>query len=700
LLLGGILLYARQAIFDSQGFANRAVDALEDERLREPLAEALVDQLIADTDPDLVNGRPILVSVTSGVIGTKAFESVFEQAAERAHRTVFTRDGDKLVLGLADGAALAIDGLRTVAPKLAKQLPKDASARLNDVVESKTALALVATAEDVRLLGLVLPALALVLLAGAAWVDRDRRRSLLTVAVAVAVAMGVGLALLLVGRALTLGQVPDEFRDAGAAVWDAYLGGLRTWLILALGAALLLAAAVSTSRRIDAADPLRWIGAALGRPASPAARAARAVALLVVGVVIVLSPQSFLYLLAVAVGAYAVFFALTELLFLVAPPPEEPGPGRTRPRIRLAPALVVAGALAAAAVVVVLVVSGGDERPGSQPRPAASIERCNGFAELCDRSLDEVVFPGVHNAMSAADEGFLIANNRKGIADQLDGGARALLIDAHWGRSEKGRKTIVTDLEAEGGEGKAREQAIEATSEDFVETAERLIQRQALGEVGAGKRGVYFCHVFCELGATPAVDVFGDIREFLETHPDEVVLLVIEDYVPPEKIEQGVTESGLIDYVHTPKPGLPLPTLRRMIASGKRVMVMAENEAGGSQIPWYVPAFEYAQETPYTFNTVEELESPASCDRNRGGAGNPLFQVNHWIEKMPRSPKTAAEVNSYDFLLRRARKCDRRRDLLANWLAVDFWEEGDLFGVAQKLNGLEPDAVPVYSETP
>ena len=44
--------------------------------------------------------------------------------------------------------------------------------------------------------------------------------------------------------------------------------------------------------------------------------------------------------------------------------------------------------------------------------------------------------------------------------------------------------------------------------------------------------------------------------------------------------------------------------------------------------------------------------------------------------------------------------CDRKRDLLANWLAVDFWEEGDLFGVAQKLNGLDPAAVPEYTETP
>ena len=233
-----------------------------------------------------------------------------------------------------------------------------------------------------------------------------------------------------------------------------------------------------------------------------------------------------------------------------------------------------------------------------------------------------------------------------------------------------------------------------------METAERLIQRQALGEVGGGEKGVYFCHVFCELGATPAVPLLEGITDFLETHPDEVIEIVIEDYVPPKEIDRAVTESGLIEYVYTLKPGKPLPTLRRMIATGNRVLIMAENRAGGAEFPWYAPAFEYAQETPFTFNTVPELEAPSSCDRNRGSPANPLFQLNHWIEAMPRSPKTAARVNSFDFLYGRAEECQDLRDRLPNWLAVDFWEEGDVFGVAQELNGLGPDAVPEYTETP
>ncbi len=45
---------------------------------------------------------------------------------------------------------------------------------------------------------------------------------------------------------------------------------------------------------------------------------------------------------------------------------------------------------------------------------------------------------------------------------------------------------------------------------------------------------MYLCHTFCELGATPLGDVLDDIHDFLVTHPDEVVVVINQDYVTPE----------------------------------------------------------------------------------------------------------------------------------------------------------------------
>jgi hypothetical protein len=695
LLVGGVLLYASRAVFDSDQFADRAASTLENERVREPLADAIVDGLIRHAESDLVNARPVLVSVTSGILDSGAFRAIFREAAERAHRGIFTREGNTLVLNLADGAALAIDALRSVSPRLAKDIPKDATARLNDVVESDAAIDLVQAAESVRFLGFVVPALGLVLMGVSIAFDRDRRRGFLTAAIAIAVACGVGLAALFVARALVLAQLDVGVRDAGAGVWDDFLGDLRTWFLLVLGAALIAAAAISTRARVEPAEPLRRIAAFAGRrPAGTLATVARALLVLLLGILIVLSPEAFLRILAVAVGAYAIFYALSELLLLIAPPvtPGDREPRPLRGRIRVRPAL---GAIAViAAIVAVVVVSGGDDEGGARARSAASIERCNGFAELCDRRINEVAFPSVHNAMSAANDGFLIANNQRPIPNQLDAGVRGLLVDAHYGREgDQGR--VVTALDREG---TTRSEIVDTVGEDFVRTAERLVGRIS-GTGGTGKPGTYFCHVFCELGAVPLVEELRRIVEFLETHPDEVLILFIEDYVTPADIERGFTEAGLVDYAYVQRPGVPLPTLREMIASGKRLLVMAENTGGGNEIPWYLQGFDFTQETPYTFHSPAELGAKASCDHNRGGPDNPLFQLNHWVEAVPRSPKTAAQVNSYDFLYERARRCDRERDLLANLVAVDFWEQGDLFEVTNSLNGLDRGAKPRYTET-
>jgi len=69
--------------------------------------------------------------------------------------------------------------------------------------------------------------------------------------------------------------------------------------------------------------------------------------------------------------------------------------------------------------------------------------------------------------------------------------------------------------------------------------------------------------------------------------------------------------------------------------------------------------------------------------------------MNHWIETAPASlPSNALVVNEYDFLLRRARACQRERRMVPNLIAVDFYKTGDLFRVCRAMNGVaEPVTV-------
>ena len=128
----------------------------------------------------------------------------------------------------------------------------------------------------------------------------------------------------------------------------------------------------------------------------------------------------------------------------------------------------------------------------------------------------------------------------------------------------------------------------------------------------------------------------------------------------------------------------PWPTLQEIADSGQRVVAFLESGKPGEA--FLHPAFDTIQETPFRFLEPGQF----SCAPNRGGTGGSLFQINHWIETAPTPrPSNAAIVNSYDFLLGRARQCAKKRGHVPNIIAVDFYRTGDLLRVVKRLNGLD-----------
>jgi hypothetical protein len=321
--------------------------------------------------------------------------------------------------------------------------------------------------------------------------------------------------------------------------------------------------------------------------------------------------------------------------------------------------------------------------PDALPPAPALTDACNGDRALCGRPLDAVVFPAAHNSMSAAEfDGWMFPNQEKGSVSLLGHGIRALLFDVHYGTPIGDR--VKTDIQDERASRAKFEKAVGA---EAVDAAMRI--RDRLTGPPTGRRAAYLCHGFCELGAVPLATMLEGVREFLVENPGEVLVLVIEDYVTPADIEAAFRESGLERFVYRGAVKAPFPTLREMIDSDERLVVFGENDTTG--VPWYHPAFEAIQETPYTFHAPSEF----NCRPNRGGPKAPLFQINHWIETTPTpKPSNAAIVNAHDFLLARARQCRKERGRLPNILAVDFALTGDVVGVAAELNGLAPAGSP------
>lgn len=73
----------------------------------------------------------------------------------------------------------------------------------------------------------------------------------------------------------------------------------------------------------------------------------------------------------------------------------------------------------------------------------------------------------------------------------------------------------------------------------------------------------------------------------------------------------------LLPLNYQPVSDVPWPTLGEMVRSGKRLVVMLENQTGGADAPWLINGFEFTQETPFTFPTADDF----TCDPNRGSSG-------------------------------------------------------------------------------
>ncbi|HET6548054.1 MAG TPA: hypothetical protein VFG79_06360 [Solirubrobacter sp.] len=666
LALAGVLAYADRTVFDADGFAARADAALQAPPVRAAAARRVVGAAL-QAEPDLVAARPLLEATVDGVVRSDAFRSLARSAVRDVHRSAFDRDARTVTLTVADVGILVAQAAERFSPGVAARIPQGLQARVTGV--RGAALEVAELAERVRRGAWLALALGVLAATAVVLLSRSRRAGMLRLAAAIAVAAAlVGAAAALAPRLAATG-VPAADRAALRALLGAWLDPLA-WMALAASAAgaVVALAAASLLRPVEPATLARRAWAMVATPPRrPAWRVVRAVAAGALGLAMVIWPTTFAAVAVVVVGALLFLAAVAELLRMATPAERAARRGRRRAPVVIAAAVLVAGAGGAAALAA-----------SDAPR-ARAVGACNGSQALCDRPLDRVAFVGTHNSMAADGEpGWLFAAQDAGIPAQLEDGVRALMIDTHYGFATP--RGVTTAL---GSGSKSRGKIADAVSEHFVRTAERL--RNRIGRRAEGTREVFLCHAYCEVGATRAVDALAEVHRFLVTHPEEVLILSIEDDTSAADTAKVIRDSGLIREVYHGPAGPPWPTLRELIERDERVLVLVEYDPGTE--PWMHRQDELVQETPFHFDTAAALAAPDTCRPNRGDTAGSLFLVNHWVDTSPAPrPSIADEVNARGFLGRRLARCERERGMLPNIVAVDFYRRGDVFAAVAALN--------------
>ncbi|RUS13793.1 PLC-like phosphodiesterase [Endogone sp. FLAS-F59071] len=274
---------------------------------------------------------------------------------------------------------------------------------------------------------------------------------------------------------------------------------------------------------------------------------------------------------------------------------------------------------------------------------------CNGDPSLCSKTYNEIAYITTHNAFGS------IANNPASnqhydIVTQLTDGVRGLMLHAY------------------------------ATT--------------------TGNTTIELCHTYCGLlDAGPLTATLVKIKTWLEANPNEVVTIFLGNYVPftPAQFAAAYAASGINTLVWTQPVGKPWPTLQTMINANQRLVNFIDVGANYTVAPWLMAEYDFVFETPYDNQTPASFVCTIDRPTNPADPASMMYVMNHFlygvdtigslVVEIPQ-PGTANTTNSEASLGAEATLCNSTFNRIPNFLAVDFYDEGQVFQVAAQLNGV------------
>ncbi|KAG0362000.1 PLC-like phosphodiesterase [Gamsiella multidivaricata] len=275
---------------------------------------------------------------------------------------------------------------------------------------------------------------------------------------------------------------------------------------------------------------------------------------------------------------------------------------------------------------------------------------CNGYADLCAKTYEQVAYATTHNAYAYTPAGALALNQNNDIPTQLNDGVRALMLDAYDTPSNN-----ANDIE--------------------------------------------LCHTSCNLlDAGTLSKTLGQIKTFMDANPNEVITIFWENAgnLTPAHFQTVYQAAGMSNYLYTQQESAAAwPTLATMISSGKRLVNFVDSGADAS-VPWLMAEYDFVFETPWQIS--KGAAYPCTVDRPKDQR-KPMYVLNHFISgnltvdgqqiSIPQ-PGLASQTNGAD-LVSHVNDCKTTFNQMPNFLAVDFYDNGTVFQTLASVNGVQWD---------
>mmetsp|Transcript_12780 Transcript_12780/g.26186 ORF Transcript_12780/g.26186 Transcript_12780/m.26186 type:complete len:370 (-) Transcript_12780:282-1391(-) len=285
---------------------------------------------------------------------------------------------------------------------------------------------------------------------------------------------------------------------------------------------------------------------------------------------------------------------------------------------------------------------------------------CNGLESNCDLPVNQILFPTVHNAHSSYENGFITASNNLPLEEALVAGYRGLMLESC--------------------------------------LCDGLLGTYLLKENEGSNLG--FCTSFCSSGVRGALEVLRNVKTFLEANPNEVLIVQIEITDNGfESLRSALNTTGLTPFIpRFSETYIQIwPTLRQLIEANTRLLLFANGDEISSCKANECPDGILSSLDHFSQTDLSDLES---CQPTLSGdVLSSFFLMNHWKNNKAKVPseKNSMVVNSMDVLEGRFEKCESRKRG-PSFLAVDFWDVGDVLDFAEKENLKRGGVVVVVEE--
>jgi hypothetical protein len=278
---------------------------------------------------------------------------------------------------------------------------------------------------------------------------------------------------------------------------------------------------------------------------------------------------------------------------------------------------------------------------GWDPEDALSAPACNQFRELCPRSVSETVWATTHNSHASFDRNhnLVSGSQRTNITAQMEGGVRVINLDVH----EYNNQTMLCH--------------------------------------GGYDYPLHPCFIS---GSWPLEDAFIEVVSFLENNSFAVLVITLETYVTAQDVANESDATNLTPYFHAQELGAPWPSLASLIESGERVILFSQDRPE-VDIPWYHYDADYMAKTHWGFNDSANF----NCELTRGNLSSSLRWLDHYVTDPISSESASNATNQVPVIVERADNCTEQWGQIPNFIAVDFWEQGDIVLAVETLNGLD-----------